>query len=526
MAHLHQLPLELLLSILCSVDLPKDLHSLISASPPCLHAFASNRSQILSSVLRNAIPPGALRDALAIWHVPSYSPLSESERCEKEQLERDRLEQGRRGLKQFLERYFSADPIEFPIDMPNLVALCRLQTLVSRFAHDLFLRSAHLLLSNDNLVQENGRSSDEVESRLFAPLSRTEQSRLYRAFFRYELYCRMFPRAPNSLRKSIFRGQDQFRLFLSRMEPWEVEEMSCVHNYFTSLVGKFVDNLEDQVVQAVLTLPGVSRVGNRPSSPDLPKRRRIGGMATHGGLVDDSFVPLRHDMPLSEADDGLPIDDGTKDGGNESSAGSSSGEELMPFDDLELVGLTLFDACRKREIPAFISNMASFGLEYMGQLVNGDSEKRKDMIQKEAPFSRDFLPEALRNSPLIDHPIVDPIVERPGHEKMSSSDQAPDENLSYYLLRRKGQLVYHQIYDRFRDLMYDPLRERGYVFWDITRIQAPNVYRNLEKSRDVSRHTVRCHSRRERRSVQERLQDVRLARSQMERVSREFGRDG
>ena len=55
-----------------------------------------------------------------------------------------------------------------------------------------------------------------------------------RALYHFQLYCNLFGVGrykPVSVRRLNFEPDDIMRLFLNVFEPWEVEEMACIHNF-------------------------------------------------------------------------------------------------------------------------------------------------------------------------------------------------------------------------------------------------------------------------------------------------------
>ncbi|KAH8655710.1 hypothetical protein BX600DRAFT_72219 [Xylariales sp. PMI_506] len=136
-------------------------------------------------------------------------------------------------------------------------------------------------------------------------LSVTESARFQRAFFCHELCSLAIPVSFATRPHSIFSALEQYALFLSRMRPWEVEEISCVHYYFKSRVRDLVHRLEDHVVGAVLATPGVVKPSDsaRASSPDPPEHKRY-PISTVGTFVDDSIADSSisgHDSPLNDS---------------------------------------------------------------------------------------------------------------------------------------------------------------------------------------------------------------------------------
>ena len=489
MASLDTLAPELLVMIQKSLDSPRDLSALIASSPVCLNIFTSHRVPILASVLINSIEPAALHHALAISHSPVLFIDDDP------WLDQPPLQKAPPALQSSLDQYFNGS-LELSTELSRLTSLCRIQSLVSRFSNDYFLHATRLLEPQP----QNAAGSAQTP-----PLSFTERTRLERAFFRYELYSRSFPLGPALSTDSVLSARNQFELFLKRLEPWEVEEMSCVHNYFTSLVREVFIALEDRLVCTVLAAAGLEpQKGARPPSP---------GAVTRGDDPHDNAAPPdpRCHPSSTETEDPDVVNGGDH---------LNHDEELVPFDDLEFHGLSLFDRFRKDEVPCFISNMASFGLENMARLLDGDDRQQNDMIRKRAPFGRDFLPEALTRSTWLDS--------EPAYTEVDVLDDDPHHpNLGYVLFaqkyrRRTYHKIYNQDYHRQGDLEYNPLRERGYVFWDSARIKVPAVRQCLQEAKDVSNATVASKSWGNRDSVQERLGRIWIPRSEMRRVIKEY----
>lgn len=81
----------------------------------------------------------------------------------------------------------------------------------------------------ENLAKE----TEEV--RYNRSLSRTEETRLTRALYRFQLYCNLFGvgHCKSPTRRLEFRDDDIVRLYLDVFEPWEVEEMACIFVFVT-----------------------------------------------------------------------------------------------------------------------------------------------------------------------------------------------------------------------------------------------------------------------------------------------------
>lgn len=207
------LPPELLSGILRLLDSPRDLLSLIIASPRCRAAFNSAPTIFITSALRNAIEPEALPYALAAIRLLAIEP-TQSE-----------------ALDSFLKAYFGKCSFAFPADMAGLRLLCRLYICVSFFIDDYSSRAMRTMTSDPS-----------PSPAIMSPLSRTKSARFQRAFFWYEIYCALFPTAP---RECIVGLKVQASRFLTHLAIWEVEEISCVHFYLTTFMGNYINRLEN-----------------------------------------------------------------------------------------------------------------------------------------------------------------------------------------------------------------------------------------------------------------------------------------
>lgn len=459
---------ELLARILQGLDHPRDLLSLVRASPHCFRVYAQSPALILSSVLKNAILPDALHHALACGLVPSNH--SETAR------------------EAFLRDYFQYKPLPFPTDKATITALAGLCLRTSYFVDDYSTRAMHAL----NLESNVGQTTTPT-------LSPTERARLQRAFFRYELYCRVFPIDHNARRRSVVPANEQFTQFVALMAPWEAEEMTCVHHYFTVLIGGFIDDLEDQLVEAVLTAPGVRlpRVLARSASPEPAKRRKIRHLIA-GGPRDGSFVWSEEPIEKDIDDEQSPADE----------------SDMRFFTNLDLEDLDLFSKNGRFRSPLYVSYVASLGSTFMYRLVLADKDQRRRMIQKNTPVQRDFLPEALEHAPGTGPKITTP--------DGIDDNHLSHPNLGYYRFKRSEHLIYFGIlHDSISDC---PLRERAYVFWDADRILSPVVSDQLQKASHMDWVKVNMQFNRYKgKSVEERLKGVRLPREQMEKMNEDFG---
>lgn len=502
---LEQLSPELLLLIQQSLDSLVDLHALIAASPSNLRTFESYRQHVLPAVLKNAICPVALPSALAILQLHALDL-------------RRRLSPGLdtelpRPLQTFLDDYLFGAVSPFPEDDAGFSRLRSLYVRAMRFAEDYATRALRVLSEGD-------ADADKVTARdpAVLHLSPGERGRLLRAFFRFEFYCRVF-QPPEGTSAAAQRD-----IFLLKLRPFEVEELACVHHYFSTVVGGFVDQLEDQFVEEVLTAAkahvdpaAFNSVGpnsrRRSASPLLGVGTTVASeeprhRSTVSGCRDEesALYQERRSSPLSPNSENNPYD-------------INNGTPWAPLNNLELYDLDLFSSINKERYPRYISFIVSLGIDFIHALVNADGDKRRRMILDNSPGLRPFLPEAIHSIPFPD-PDSDSVSLQEAelsnqnrHGDMNDGggddDDPRDPNYSWVHLGRPGGID-----DYIRgQLDHAPLRARAWVFWDKKRVEGDRgaVYQDLSAARRMdAQRLLALYDRSRRRSGEERLSGVLL----------------
>ncbi len=294
-------------------------------------------------------------------------------------------------------------------------------------------------------------------------LSSTENTRLYRSFLRFELYCRAFQDSYRFQRANGFSPGDQFDMFIRRMAPWEVEEITCVQHYLTSFVSNALDGLETEF-EAALMKVAVAEAA-------LEQRDRDSTNATqHLDLID-----------LSDPDMG----------------------NLDMFSD---------DFAYNRIL--LLGTMVSPGLNYLFELATTpDKDRRFLMVRQNYAILGKSLPAALELSPVEDAGYEQP-------ENVPVNDPA-HANLGYHLHRARTSKKYLPI--RRRVNVY-PIRVLGYVFWDSDRIRSANMSRALCIGTHLSDETLRVrYSRSSDTGLQTRLQHIKLHEKDLLRLEEEYG---
>ncbi|CCT63349.1 uncharacterized protein FFUJ_00016 [Fusarium fujikuroi IMI 58289] len=438
---LENLAPELISIILRNVDSPRELHDMISSSPLCLNVFSKTPESFLSSVIRNSVPMDNLRHLLAVHQTPS--PATKST------------------VSEFLQNYFNGSwSFDFPTKKSELVLLCRL-----------YNRMTFMISCYTECMCRLGL----IDSVLI--LTSTECIRLQRAYLRFEIYCRVFPANNYFPFQTVsandeFSSVEQFDLFITRLSPWEVEEIACVELHVTLMIRDYIDELESQFMSTA-----------------------------------DMYARLAWPL-LCEPEPGAEIDNETE--------RNRERDNLIELKTLDQTRLSLFSKMGRYHSSDNISYMASLGLDFIYDLCTA-GEGRSELIRSNCQYSREFLPGALRYSPTWppDH----------RYEETASLKNDPlCSNLGYL------------IFGRFRDddRMYKPItttggrysgvRQLGYVFWDSKRILCPKIYNKLEDMKWLLWQDInfRFHPGAQL-GAGERLDGVKIHRDHMQKLERDFG---
>ena len=229
-ASLEDVPVEIQQIILHQMPDFTTLQALISASPCYLRAYRSQRHSVMSDVLHRSIHPDVLFDAMAVVEALKLSRNYD-----------DYVP----NLKAFVEQYKTTrvlmDSGVEPIEPSPMVNLWQFHLSVIDVTQDF---CDHVLSSHP----VTGQSLDHYTS-----LSPNEVRRIHRAFYRYELFTRLFQepdfyleeqrkrsrdrnwgRTSLALQRNSKRSldaQDRSFLLLAIFKPWEVEEIACVRDH-------------------------------------------------------------------------------------------------------------------------------------------------------------------------------------------------------------------------------------------------------------------------------------------------------
>lgn len=237
--------------ILSQLKLP-ELSSLVHASPVFHAQYRESRRSLLAAALQSALH-GVAVDAWAA-HRSASMPLVES------------FAARRAAVVSYLDSYQQRrGDISKPFSLVVEAALTEedatsMTFFYRRIVLPVMERKASLALSW--LAKRSGLEPS------ITPLSATEEVRLLRGFYRFQLACNLFGRGRYLGKTATARGHD-FRsveilhIFLDLYEPWEVEEIACIYDFARDAVR----NVFEEIAPAILSESAMADDG-RPATPE------------------------------------------------------------------------------------------------------------------------------------------------------------------------------------------------------------------------------------------------------------------
>lgn len=410
-----QMPYDIIILILHSLHSVSDLYSTLGTFPQYKYIFRRNPAAFMSSALRNAIHPLAMQHALAALYAPPMDSSTDTE-----------------DLGYFVQQYFE-ETFPFPTVVGDLIRLDRIYGHVSNLA----LMYAHTALYSMGV-------GDPHDNHRMVVLSDVERARLQRAFFRYEVYCQAFPTA----RKTFVDGfgyfapdehylspTSQFALFVSRLQIHEVEELSCVYRFYTSVAADKYDRIGGNFINDVEGL--VWEFETWPESVD-------DDTATRGGMTKERY----HRNSVS-VDDIARLDPG-----------------LVPLDG-------------GKRLHRHNDFLASLGASTMAALLDGpDDEDTQHFLGCCRPLRGSWADAVdVQTEP---HGLDLPSEYLPA-DVYNAGPSRPGPG--YYLFRTPSAEPY---LSADLDANVSVLRDRAYIFWDGDRVRDPRVIRGLIQARLLS----------------------------------------
>lgn len=462
---------ELLLSIQLCFDSPSDLRNLIAASPANLRTFQLFPQLVLTTILRNAIHPVAMPSALAILQVPLPDPGHASLHP--------------RTLEPILDRYFTGKYDQLPQDRAGLARLERLHSRASFLVQDFATRAWRKIHTAPTTPQPQPELSTgstfvyqdtihrvadfhwgEQPTLLAEPetpppleayiptqdapqLSSNERGRLFRAFLRFELYCKVFPGCAYYQEddEPFITAQQQNDYFLGHLRDFEIEELVCVYLYYSTVLGDFLCQIEDNFVDETLN---VARSLGSIDPPGSPRDHSNHSRATTPESIQSTGSTLSDDK-----EDTPPCEVTTP--------GHVPLVQANEYMDTTM--LNMFCQDTRSYFYKHLSYIVSKGLEFVCDSLTAEKEARRKMILNNIPCGRVFFAEALEiayRSPLASANNRD-------HDSHHANAKDEDDDPSH---QNSAWARFHppRGFTLFNIYGFQSLRARGWVFWDSDRL--------------------------------------------------------
>ena len=412
---LEQLLPELQRQILKYSDSPTTLYNFVRASPRIYQIFRANQEYTLSNIARRLFHDDAIHDALAIdrLNFTEDPPFS----------------------RENVLRFFEHDVVQQSESKNSLLPLsvstylCRLDTTVRFFIDDYSRHTLPILTHLEDATSELIQMRYTHDGNDSPPhLSSSELSRLRRAFCRFEIYRQLFARCSPTVdhkgkeiercfqKRSITRFE-QGQMFFQYTPAYRVAEIACVRDYLCRLLRGIFDLVEDEVVEAL-----------RAGCPHPASKKQA-----------------------MEWD-------------------SDNGGRYGYFNDDEC---HLFTYLGKPNQEYHIEHLLSLGLPYIRDILKAVGQERENLLLRDhihcgAQCERHFLTTALGLDVLTPHSEIYGWSNRNLESCMDHQD--PSE-------KPPGWLWAHAdgYYSGLVDPAWKGLRDWGYVFWDLQRLQEAGV---------------------------------------------------
>jgi hypothetical protein len=208
---LFQLPPEIAQGILQSVDNVRWLPSLLLSHR---NFYRSMTKTTPSQVLRNQIPSSLLPYALAAHHA--------TEICSTDV---ESVKSFLNSLNSSLKGSSNLHDLNPDIDLSTALKIGRLHDVVHKLA----------LYFADTTLQKLRPSATPRAHHL----SQREYGRVCRAFYRAEIYFRLFPKFTQD-KTLLLTREDRTRFFFGPYSPWVNEQLVCVHDFLERKISDSV----------------------------------------------------------------------------------------------------------------------------------------------------------------------------------------------------------------------------------------------------------------------------------------------
>jgi hypothetical protein len=161
-------------------------------------------------------------------------------------------------------------------DMSTCKSLWRLHATIEFFVQDFADQCFEALrvssVENGGLVKFPGEGIQfHYEVNLLSPV---EKGRLQRAFYRFEIYRKLYCNiTETNVRDGGGRDEEDQAEVLSRLfTAWDCEELTCVYQYLLAKMEDLFDDIEDHFVETVLSMADPERAMNEQLSRSKDRR--------------------------------------------------------------------------------------------------------------------------------------------------------------------------------------------------------------------------------------------------------------
>ncbi|KAL2015312.1 hypothetical protein VTK56DRAFT_5890 [Thermocarpiscus australiensis] len=243
---LETLPSELRLQVISHISDLHDLKALVLASPVFYQQYRLDRKHVLSQVLVSTlgsflVDAHAVQRSATLYSPPRPLPLD--------------------AMREFIQNYTLrrfAVP-ELVLEDCTLADLVDMAAFQQSVARPLSLKCAALFLQHLDPSLEVGS------------LSGTEQTRLLRALYRFQLYCNLFGQGPKPGEYRVVARLDNaetLALFFGAFNPWEVEEIDCIYTLIRNKYDAVLDAIQCDLARDKQRFHNRDRPSTPPGSWD------------------------------------------------------------------------------------------------------------------------------------------------------------------------------------------------------------------------------------------------------------------
>lgn len=436
------LPVELVCGILNFLNSPKDLFSVLRASPYTHGAFTTSREYVLLQLARSGFGRTVLSAAITAVRFPraEYSePMTSRDRDHAVHRNEKRFS----FLIQLLERAKTGRQRGPTLD--ETVAVCSLlssfEAFIENFCRQLLATAEWELARKSNSRVPRDSRPDLLQAAF--SIHPKELGRLQRAFIRYTSFQSLIRTMPHDTGSDDTSSSRLVASLFGFFHLWEVEEIACIHQYIVRWLRRILDELEDDFVESIVTA-------------EEPLRMRFyhkNAVGLEDAESDDPF--------MYNEDDGV------------------TGQ----LSDVAVSSTVMFSDSQKPLQDDLINNLATLPPKWFRTLVKSSNRQRRDMIMDNFKTRPDTIGEAIAmtRSPLHrQHIQTEHRGRNSGQPVEFKRDSLRTRNFAWLWAHQKNP------YARYQDTDDTALRAWGYVFWNKDRLDQMGLLEGTRSARCCS----------------------------------------